>query len=288
MKTKLFYSLAICWIFISSCSTNENDITEIKVDQRGINEDSIALVFNNWKKEFEKENEIQISDEDTFRIILTDVDNDGYNDGLVDFNLFVPKDFNWVWNMGYIYFRNTSEGIKYQATLDGRNDFLGNPQRLVFISNKSGDLKMKAYRYFSDDPTCCPSISTTEHFKFDNGKFIVQDIEEEKDLLSNEYYSYGPKKEITARYIDYGMGDLSHYVFKIENSNKELDLSSLPSYARNILSRTVPNSEYDEEEINPTMKNKLFRITYREFSPRSEDEFMYPYTGATSIVPLLE
>jgi len=81
---------------------------------------------------------------------------------------------------------------------------------------------------------------------------------------------------------------LAHYTFKEENGNEELYINSLPSYAREVLITTNPNLEYDEGEMNKAFKNKLFKITYREFTPKQQDEFMYPYTGATSIIMLKE
>ena len=269
---------------LSSCSTNEkkeNETTE-KIDKRLVNKDSVYTHFLSWLESFENERDAEVNtDEYKFKVILSDINKDGYDDGLVEFNHFIPSNGSRLWNIGYVYFQNTPNGLKFIQIFDGEDEFLGSTSEVKYLSNVNGDLKFEMSRYAEGDAYCCPSIKTIEHYKIINGKFSLQEIEEEKFLNSN--YRAGAKKTCIGRLQNFAFGDLAHYDF-ILNDKSEFSFNDMPAYADK-LTIDDPNSEYGER-LNPKFINREFRITFREFEPKVFDEFSYPITGVTSIMML--
>ncbi len=155
-------------IYFSSCNNKQNGDVPVSSKIKDVTKEVIYSKFQEWLKSKNSFNEIIL---DTFNVILTDVNMDGYIDGLIDFNGFVPKDGNATWYMGYPYFENTDTGIKYIATLDGKMEDYPEINSINFVSNDNGVLKVYAVRYREGEPTCCPSIEREENYRLNGNKF---------------------------------------------------------------------------------------------------------------------
>jgi hypothetical protein len=107
-----------------------------------------------------------------FKVHLVDVNGDGYLDGMVDFNEFVPENGNAFWYMGYPYFENTDQGLKYICTLDGKNEHFPELKSISYIKSEDGIVYVKAIRFREHEANCCPSIEENEKYMLQDSKFV--------------------------------------------------------------------------------------------------------------------
>lgn len=174
MKTIINSLIAISIITLVGCadSTEKNDSDSTKREKvKNITKEQVYTAFNEWLKSNKSFNEVI---KDTFNVILTDINQDGYLDGLVDFNGFVPENGNASWYMGYPYFENTNEGLKYVSTLNGEIKDFPRINRVEFVSNTDGNILLHASRYKDDDANCCPSIERDETYVLKDGNFVCE------------------------------------------------------------------------------------------------------------------
>jgi hypothetical protein len=245
--------LAICSIITMSCNTNSlnenNQVPKIgKIEN--LTEKQVYEKFEVWLKDA-KNNHGEIIN-DIFKVILTDVNNDGFLDGLIDFNDFVPKDGNAEWNLGYPYFENTENGLKYITTLNGDLPSLPRTKKIEFISNVNGVITVKAIRFKKEDANCCPSIEREEIYTLNDTSFVLK-------LLPKTNWKYLELTFLECRCFE---GDECGFVFKNSegkvlnfqwylNSNSEQN----GSYEDDFMSRGY--NDTDDRDSKGLYYNKL-------------------------------
>lgn len=183
-------------ILISSCNISNENKSKIQ----NLSKEQVYSEFENWLK---SKNSFNEEIKDTFNVILTDVNNDGFLDGLVDFNEFVPVNGNAFWNLGYPYFENTDSGLKYISTLDGEIEEFPRLKRINFVSNTGGHILVNATRYKPDEANCCPSIEREEIYILKDGKFVIESktISKSKNIINSEELSTKLEGEWTSECI---------------------------------------------------------------------------------------
>lgn len=276
------------------CSESPAATKSEDVISREINEDSVRTVFEVWLTKFEQENSIRIEKADRkFKVKLVDLNDDGFLDGLVQIEGAVPFDAetngpndggqnDYALKVGLVYFENTESGLIYSAMLDFENEFLGELAAFNLVSVDKNTLEVEVKRLNEGDASCCPSYKLKETYNYVAGTFSLINVEEDPTRLDNEYYTYGDVHTFEGKYTDFSFGDLAHYDF-VSNTNEEMSFNGTTSYGS--IKLTITKNEY-EEVINKKYKGKTFKILYREYEPRKQEEFMYPYTGITAIFPV--
>lgn len=104
-------------------------------------------------------------DKDNLNIEIGDIDQDGDNDALLQYNYASADGGNAALNGGLLVFINDG------SQLSAEGSFTGESIKLDYIDS-DGNIHCTHYEYADDDPRCCPSIETTETYSFKNGDLI--------------------------------------------------------------------------------------------------------------------
>ncbi len=104
-------------------------------------------------------------EKDEVKIDLGDLNNDGLLDAVVDFYFYSNDGGNANLGGGLMVFVNNGETISYSCWMETNNT------KLDYI-NESGLIKAIKMEYAEDDPRCCPSISTSVDYRFQNDELV--------------------------------------------------------------------------------------------------------------------
>jgi hypothetical protein len=104
-------------------------------------------------------------EKDELKIDLGDLNNDGLSDAIVDFSFYSNTGGNANLGGGFMVFINDGEKITYKSWMETSN------LKLDYV-DEHGKIKATRMEYGENDPRCCPSISTSVDFKYENGKLI--------------------------------------------------------------------------------------------------------------------
>lgn len=104
------------------------------------------------------------------KIIIGDINNDGKEDQLVEYNVNIGHPGNA--SILYIAaFLNINGKLKFQTKMEAGSFGTATGKQLSLDKVENGVIYCKVYEYASTDGVCCPSIQKLAEYRFTNKKF---------------------------------------------------------------------------------------------------------------------
>ncbi|MFY9224338.1 MAG: hypothetical protein WAQ98_16825 [Blastocatellia bacterium] len=164
-KACLIVSLLLT-IIISSSASEILEINQEQKDEVSIT-NNIDIAIKKFINIEEKKNKAPI---EINKIIIGDINNDGKEDQLVQYNVNIGNPGNA--SILYIAaFLNLNGKFKFQTKMEAGNFGTATGRQLSLDKIENGVIYCKVYEYASTDGVCCPSIQKLAEYRFTNKKF---------------------------------------------------------------------------------------------------------------------
>lgn len=158
----LFTNIIICFLILTISITSIFAYQE----QDTKTQQEINNVIQKYLKRKEKIRKAPI---EIIKIIKGDINNDGTEDQLVNYNLNIgyPGNFSLLY---IAVFFNINGALKFNSEIDAGSFGTAIGEQIAIDKIENGVIYCKAYEYAPNDGVCCPSIEKIYKYKLYKGK----------------------------------------------------------------------------------------------------------------------